>query len=73
MLAALHCNIRHCFVDIQGFKQKKGMTDQELKELMAKSAQAHTEILRHCDEELKRSVIAKRRKKNNNNNKKTHR
>lgn len=32
------------------------MTDKELKKLMAKSAQAHTEILRHCDEELKRSV-----------------
>lgn len=32
------------------------MTDKELKELMAKSAQAHTEILKHCDEELKRGV-----------------
>lgn len=34
------------------------MTDKELKELMAKSAQAHTEILKYCDEELKRSVCA---------------
>lgn len=32
------------------------MNDQELKELMAKSAQAHTEILKHCDEELMRGV-----------------
>lgn len=32
------------------------MTDKELKELMAKSAQAHTEILKHCNEELMRGV-----------------
>lgn len=47
------------------------MTDKELKELMAKSALAHTEILKHCVEELKRGAIAKCRKKNKN--KKTHR
>ena len=34
------------------------MTEHELKELMSKSAQAHTEILKHCTEELKRSVDA---------------
>lgn len=34
------------------------MTDQEFKELMAKSAQAHDEILKYCDEELMRSVGA---------------
>lgn len=32
------------------------MTEHKLKELMSKSAQAHTEILKHCDEELKRGV-----------------
>lgn len=32
------------------------MTDKELKELVAKGAQAHTEILKHCSEELKRGV-----------------
>lgn len=32
------------------------MTDKELKELMVKGAQAHAEILRHCDEELMRGV-----------------
>lgn len=34
------------------------MTDKELKELMEKSAQAHAEVLKYCDEELKRSVEA---------------
>lgn len=47
------------------------MTDKELKELVSKSTQAHTEILKYCAEELKRSVIVKRRKKNKNQ--KTHR
>lgn len=51
--------------------KKKGMTEHELKELTSKSAQAHTEILKYCCEELKQSVIVKRRKKNRN--KKTHR
>ena len=37
------------------------MTDKELKELMAKSAQAHIEVLKHCNEELKRSVGVKLR------------
>lgn len=32
------------------------MGDKELKELMAKSAQAHTEVLKHCNEELMRGV-----------------
>lgn len=32
------------------------MTDKELKELMSKSAQAHTEVLKHCNEELMRGV-----------------
>ena len=34
------------------------MTDKELKELMSKSAQAHDEILKYCEEELMRSVGA---------------
>ncbi len=32
------------------------MTDKDLKELMAKGAQAHAEVMKHCGEELKRSV-----------------
>ncbi|MBO7315327.1 MAG: hypothetical protein J6U49_06635 [Alistipes sp.] len=32
------------------------MTEHELKELMAKSAQAHAEVLNHCNEELMRGV-----------------
>lgn len=32
------------------------MTDKEIKELISKSAQAHTEILRYFDEELKQLV-----------------
>ena len=34
------------------------MTDKELNELMAKGELAHAEILKHCGEELKRSVGA---------------
>ena len=37
-------------------QQRRNMNNQELKELMVKSAQAHTELLKHCHEELKRSV-----------------